>query len=304
MNRIQPIRVLRALLLTVLVMVTLMGLLLTFVPNLREELIGHTLRHRLKAGEEGDVALTMVLTRGQEIVGEARPSDQLRGEQLQINIRLYESVESTGREESIRYEVREMRSEQLSAGIRGVLGKERFTLRIPARGGLVSVLRSGASKQDVLADSNLGQFSLLLWPTLPDQRITAKDARWSDKIILSRKLLTEELRLVHKLDFKLIRMEERQGKDYALIEFSGYIDPEMVTGEMKPAGQGKVVGRSMIDMATGRAVLGAYDLRQDYLLELKGARYRWFEHQDLKFYRGKTPDELEAELLSSPSPSP
>lgn len=304
MKRIQPIRVLRSLLLSVLIMVTLMGLLLTFVPNLREELLGYSLRHRLKAGEEGDVALTLTLTRGQEILGDARPSDQLRGEQMQINIRLYENVESTGREESIRYEVREMRSEQLSAGIRGVLGKERFTLRIPARGGLISVVRSESSKQDVLSDSNLGQISLLIWPSLPDKRITIKDARWSDKIILQRKILTEELRLVHKLDYKLVRMEERNGKDYALIEFSGYIDPESITGEMKPAGQGKVVGRSMLDLSTGRAVLGAYDLRQDYLLELKGARYRWFEHQDLKFYRGKTSDELEDDLLASPSPSP
>ncbi len=304
MKRIQPIRVLRSVLLSVLIMVTLMGLLLTFVPNLREELLGYSLRHRLKAGEEGDVALTLVLTRGQEILGDARPSDQLRGEQMQINIRLYENVESTGREESIRYEVREMRSEQLSAGIRGVLGKERFTLRIPARGGLVSVVRSESSKQDVLSDSNLGQISLLIWPSLPDKRITVRDARWSDKIILQRKILTEELKLVHKLDYKLVRMEERNGKDYALIEFSGYIDPESITGEMKPAGQGKVVGRSMLDLSTGRAVLGAYDLRQDYLLELKGARYRWFEHQDLKFYRGKTPDELEDDLLASPSPSP
>lgn len=281
---------LRALLITALIMLVLTGVVLTFLPNLREQLFGYALYHHLKVGEENDLALTLDLTRGSEILGEGvKPSDQLRGDRLQVAIRLYEKVESTGREENLRYEVREMRREKLGVGMPGVLGTEPFSLRVPARGGVISILRPDPAKNEILTDANLEQFGLLIWPMLPEHRIKTDSRNWSGSYTFKTSILGEELELTHRLSGKLLNIEPHNGKDYAVIEFEGYIDATPTRGEMKVTGQGKVLGKAMIDLETGRNVLGAYNLTQDYLLELKGARYRWFENQDLKFFQGQTP---------------
>lgn len=293
-------KILRALLLTALIMLIAIGLVLTFFPDLKEQVLGYSLVHRLKAGDQSDVALTVQLARGGEIVGEeVKLGSQVPAEGLQVNIRMVETVQATGREEMVLYDIKEMRRDKVGEGMKGVLGTEPFSLRVPAHGGVSAILRSGTAKNEILSDMNYQEFGLLLWPMLPAKRIKPASRHFSGSFKFKTTLLqTEELELDHRLNGELVKIQSVQGQDYAQLDYEGYIDPTPVKGETKVTGQGTIAGSVLIDMQTGRVGYGNFIFKHDYLLELKGARYRWVEQVDVKFYRGG------ASPLPSASPGP
>lgn len=298
-------KLLRALLITAVIMAGLVGALLTFFPDLSAQLLGYDLRPQLKAGQESDLALQLKLTRGGEIIGEdVKPSKQIPADVLPVAIRLYEKVQSPGRETNIDYEVREMRREETGTGMKGKLGTEAFTLRVPVRGGVSEVIRTGTARDEILQNGNLGQFGLLMWPLLPKERLREDTRPWSGAFSFKMKILDEEIEVTHRLEYKLDSFKHLKGKDYAYITFQGYIDPKPVKPGIVVTGQGTMQGWALIDLASKRNTVATYKVVQDYLLELKGARYRFYEEQDLQFFRGKSPEEVQNELREQPSPSP
>ncbi len=301
-----PIRILQAVLITGLILLIILGIVFALFPDLSAQVFGYDLHHRLKAGDESDLALTLDLTRGGEIIGEGvHPSSQIPADQLQVSIRLYEKVQKPGREATIDYEVREMRRDKTGEGMKGKLGTEPFTMRVPARGGVTELQRTGMAKDEILQNSNLFQIGLAMWPLLPAGRLTDSTPGWSGAFTCKTVILGEEMDLTHRLDYKLNGFKHLNGRDYALLDFSGYIDPRPLKGELRVTGQGTMRGQALIDLQSTRNVFSNCLLVQDYLLELKGARYRFFEQQDIKFYRGKSPEEVTEELRgASPSPSP
>jgi hypothetical protein len=304
MKGLTPAKLLRAILATALVMAALVGIVVTFFPDLTTQVMGYDMRYRLQKGEESDLALVLKLTRASEIIGEGvKPSDQIPGDILPLNIRLYEKIQSPGRETNIDYEVREMRREETGKGMKGKLGAEPFTLRVPVRGGISEVTRMGTAKDEIMMNGNFGQFGLLMWPLMPSERLREDTKPWSGAFPIKMDILGEEIEVTHRLEYQLDGFKRFKGKDYAHITFDGYLDPKPLKAGLKVTGQGTMKGLALIDLATTRNTLAAYNIKQDYLLELKGARYRFYEDQDLQFFRGKTPEEVQS-TLQGPSPSP
>ncbi|MEW6279133.1 MAG: hypothetical protein AB1758_10945, partial [Candidatus Eremiobacterota bacterium] len=256
-----------------------------FSPDLRMQVMGARLTHRVQAGDEGDVSFTATLTRGRELLGSgeaaAEPSLQ---EHIQLNFTLHEKVQSAGREEALEYSMRSMRSEQLNAEAKRILSHERFLLRVAQAGGLVDLSRPADASRDVLGDSALSQLFLGIWLPLSPSWVRPGKSQWSAAVNLdSEPLAGEKVRLQHRLDIRFSSIEERAGKRLALLDYAGTIAP---TGE-GVTGQGRILGKSLVDLETGTALVGSMLLEQDVRLEDPelGVTYRFYEHQDVKFWR-------------------
>lgn len=266
----------------VLIFVAVVALTVVAIPQFRLTLLGAGLSRDLQPGSADDVMFVSVISTGSEIrplsEGPAGLLPQMaQPESYDLRMTLEETVDSP---ETLRYRVKEVRSEQMgTSGGEDLVGSVVLLRLLP--GGLTAALaREKGPASEAVPDSMLAQALAAVWPAVPGG-LLRPEGEWTgtwDVTVPAPLLEPGRLVLHHRLRYRMAEFHREGDRLMAPVQVTGEIVPR-AEGEapagVTVTGTGRVDGTCVIDLATGKALIGndrtAYSVAirlQDQALEV------------------------------------